>query len=96
MVGFILLLSMRSTFFITMPVIIGTVVASFLPGSRFTEFCRPRVKPIPPSPITDIPNVTHAYALNGMANYIVYEVTLKAMPDNTAIMTDTITGMPTD
>ena len=31
-----------------------------------------------------------------MANYIVYEVTLKAMLDNMAIITDTINVMPKD
>ena len=48
------------------------------------------------SPITGIPNPTRAYTLTGLTNYEQYTVTLSAMLDNTAILSDTVRVMPTD
>jgi unsaturated rhamnogalacturonyl hydrolase len=49
-----------------------------------------------PSPITDIVSSTHTYTLTGLTNYTWYTVTLNAMLDSTACLTDTVTVMPTD
>ena len=48
------------------------------------------------SPIIDIPNPTRAYTLTGLTNYTWYTVTLNAMLDSTAFLTDTVRVMPTD
>jgi hypothetical protein len=49
-----------------------------------------------PSPITGLPEPTRTYALTGLTNYTLYTVTLNAMLNNTPILTDTVTRMPTD
>jgi len=49
-----------------------------------------------PSPITGLPVPTRAFTLTGLANYVPYTVTLKAMLDSTPFLTDTVTVMPTD
>ncbi len=49
-----------------------------------------------PSPITALPEATRAYTLTGLTNYELYTVTLNAMLENTPILTDTVTVMPTD
>ena len=50
----------------------------------------------PPSPITGLPEPTRAYTLTGLTNYSLYTVTLNAMLDNTSVLTETLTLMPTD
>jgi hypothetical protein len=50
----------------------------------------------PASPITGISGETRQYAIDGLQNYILYTVTLSAMLDGAAFLTDTITIMPTD
>jgi hypothetical protein len=47
------------------------------------------------SPITSIPSSTHAYTLTGLTNYQIYTVTLSAMLDTTAFLSDTVKVMPT-
>ena len=49
-----------------------------------------------PSPITGIFSPTRAYTLTGVTNYTLYTITLNAMLNNTPILTDTVTIMPTD
>jgi hypothetical protein len=49
-----------------------------------------------PSPITGLPEPTRAYTLTGLTNYVPYTITLNAMLNNTPILTDTVTVMPTD
>jgi hypothetical protein len=49
-----------------------------------------------PSPIASIPNPTRAYTLTGLTNYTPYTITLNAIVDSAAIMTDTVSIMPTD
>ena len=49
-----------------------------------------------PSPITGIFSPTRAYTLTGVTNHAWYTVTLNAMLNNTPILTDTVTIMPTD
>lgn len=49
-----------------------------------------------PSLITGLDNETRAYTLTGLTNYSLYTITLNAMVDGTAILTDTVTVMPTD
>jgi hypothetical protein len=49
-----------------------------------------------PSPITGLPEITRAYTLTGMTNYVPYTVTLNAMLDSTPYLTDTVTLIPTD
>ncbi len=51
---------------------------------------------VPPSPITGLPNETRAYTLTGLTNYTLYTITLNAMVDGTAVLTDTATVTPTD
>jgi len=46
-----------------------------------------------PSPITDLPETTRTYDLNGLNNYTWYTVTLTTDP---ALLTDTVRVMPTD
>jgi hypothetical protein len=48
------------------------------------------------SPITGVARPTQVYSLTGLTNYTWYTVTLKAMLNGTAILTDTAIGMPTD
>ena len=45
---------------------------------------------------TDPTSTTRAYTLTGLTNYDLYTVTLKAMVGTTAVLSDTITVMPTD
>jgi hypothetical protein len=49
-----------------------------------------------PAPITSIPEATRKYSLTGLTNYFLYDVTLNAMLDGTAILTDTVSVRPTD
>jgi hypothetical protein len=49
-----------------------------------------------PSPITDLPELTRAYTLTGLTNYLFYPVTLSAMVGGDPYLTDTVTVMPTD
>ncbi len=49
-----------------------------------------------PSPITALPEATRAYTLTGLTNYELYTVTLNAILENTPILTDTVSVMPTD
>ena len=49
-----------------------------------------------PSPVTGIVSPTHTYILTGMTNYETYTVTLSAMVDSTAFLSDTVHVMPTD
>jgi hypothetical protein len=51
-----------------------------------------------PSPVTytHIVSPTRAYTLTGLTNYQRYTVTLSAMVDTTAILSDTVMVMPTD
>jgi parallel beta-helix repeat protein len=48
------------------------------------------------SPISGLPEPTRAYVVTGLTNYIPYTVTLNAVLDGTAVLTDTVTVMPTD
>ena len=47
-------------------------------------------------PIISIPEATRAYALTGLTNYAIYDVTLNAMLADSPILTGTISVMPTD
>ena len=47
-------------------------------------------------PITDIPGESDTYTLTGLTNYEWYTITLQAMVDATAVLTDTVHLMPTD
>jgi hypothetical protein len=49
-----------------------------------------------PSPITDIISTTRAYSLTGLTNYEWYTITLGAIVDETEVLSDTVTLMPTD
>lgn len=49
-----------------------------------------------PSPITGLPEPTRVFALTGLENYVRYTVTLSAIVDNSPLVTDTLTLMPTD
>jgi hypothetical protein len=49
-----------------------------------------------PSPITGISIPTRSYSLTGLTNYVWYTVTLSAMYEDSAILTDTVHLMPTD
>lgn len=49
-----------------------------------------------PSPITGLAEPTRAYTLTGLTNYTTYTVTLQAMVEGTAVLTDTVHVMPTD
>ncbi len=48
------------------------------------------------SPISGLPEPTRAYVVTGLTNYVPYTVTLNAVLDGTAVLTDTMTVMPTD
>jgi chitodextrinase len=48
------------------------------------------------TPITGVISPTCAYTLTGLANYVWYTVTLSAMLDSTAFLSDTVRAMPTD
>jgi len=48
------------------------------------------------SPITGVVSSTRAYPLTGLANYEWYTVTLSALVDSTALLSDTVRVMPTD
>ncbi len=48
------------------------------------------------SPLTGILSPTRAYTLTGLTNYTWYTVTLNAMLDSTAFLTDTVQMLPTD
>ncbi len=50
----------------------------------------------PPSPVTGLTYDTYNLALTNLTNYTFYPVTLNAMVEGTAVLTDTITVMPTD
>ena len=50
----------------------------------------------PPSPITGLTYNTRNLTLTNLTNYTFYTVTLNAVVDSTAVLTDTITVMPTD
>lgn len=47
-------------------------------------------------PHTNITNTVRAYTLSGLINYVWYTVTLSAMLDSTAFLSDTVRVMPTD
>jgi len=47
-------------------------------------------------PITGIVSPTRAYTLTGLANYVMYTVTLDAMLDGAALLSDTVHVMPTN
>jgi hypothetical protein len=49
-----------------------------------------------PSPITGIPGAARDYTLTGLTNYTTYDIILNAMLDNTAVLTGTVSIMPTD
>lgn len=49
-----------------------------------------------PSPITGLAESTRSYALTGLTNYTVYDITLNAMLAGSPILTDTTAVMPTD
>jgi len=49
-----------------------------------------------PSPITGIPNEARSYSLTGLTNYEWYTLTLSAMVNETAVLSDTISLLPTD
>jgi hypothetical protein len=49
-----------------------------------------------PSPLTGLLSATRAYTLTGLTNYNLYHVTLTAFLGSSAILTDTVTLMPTD
>jgi hypothetical protein len=51
---------------------------------------------IQPSPITEIPAPSRAYALSGLTNYASYAITLNAMLNSTPILTDTVEVRPSD
>jgi hypothetical protein len=48
------------------------------------------------SPISGIDGAVRSYTLSGLTNYEMYEVTLEAMHGDTAVLTDTISLMPTN
>jgi hypothetical protein len=48
------------------------------------------------SPITNVISSTWAYSLTGLTNYEWYTVTLSAMVDSTALLSNTVRVMPTD
>ena len=50
----------------------------------------------PASPINNIPLGSGEYVLTGLQNYTFYEITLTAVDNGVAIMTDTVSVMPTD
>ncbi|NKQ36360.1 MAG: hypothetical protein HF973_12175 [Chloroflexi bacterium] len=50
----------------------------------------------PPSPITGLAFTTRNQTLTSLTNYTFYTITLNAVVDGTAVLTDTITVMPTD
>jgi hypothetical protein len=50
----------------------------------------------PPSPITGLPEPIRTYALTSLTNFVPYHITLNAMANNTPVLTDTVTVMPTD
>jgi len=49
-----------------------------------------------PSPITGIPGAARDFTLTGLTNYTTYDITLNAMVADSAILTGTISVMPTD
>jgi hypothetical protein len=49
-----------------------------------------------PSPVTGIPGAARDYTLTGLTNYTTYDITLNAMLADTAILTGTVSVMPTD
>ena len=49
-----------------------------------------------PSPIIGLAESTRSYALTGLTNYTVYDITLNAMLSGSPILTDTTVVMPTD
>jgi hypothetical protein len=49
-----------------------------------------------PSPITGLDSSYRAFSLTGLTNYMPYTVTLNAMQGSTAVLTDTLTLIPTD
>jgi hypothetical protein len=49
-----------------------------------------------PSPIGELAAETRAFALTGLTNYTPYTITLSAMLEATAYLTDTLTVMPSD
>ncbi len=48
------------------------------------------------SPITGLPASRRAFTLNGLTNYVPYRITLDAIVNSTAVLTATVTVMPTD
>ena len=48
------------------------------------------------SPITGVPSPTRAYSLTGVTNYTWYSVTLQAVLDEVAILSDSVLVLPTD
>ncbi|VAW42929.1 hypothetical protein MNBD_CHLOROFLEXI01-3207 [hydrothermal vent metagenome] len=49
-----------------------------------------------PSPISGLAAGTRSYALTGLTNYTLYDVTLNAMLSGAPVLTDTVSVMPTD
>jgi hypothetical protein len=49
-----------------------------------------------PSPITGLAQVTRSYTLTGLTNYAPYAITLNGMVSGTAVLTDTLSVMPTN
>jgi len=49
-----------------------------------------------PSPITGLPEITRAFTMTGLTNYVPYSITLHAMLDSSPYLTDTVTVIPTD
>jgi hypothetical protein len=49
-----------------------------------------------PAPITGLPEPTRTLTLTGLANYTPYTIALTAMLNGAAVLTDTVTVMPTD
>ena len=50
----------------------------------------------PASPIAGLVEPTRAYAITNATNYIWYDMTLNAMVDGSAVLTDTVRVMPTE
>jgi hypothetical protein len=50
----------------------------------------------PPSPITGTVSDTRSFTLTELTNYTWYTITLSAMLDDTIVLSDTVTAMPTD
>jgi hypothetical protein len=51
---------------------------------------------VPPSPIDNLPGSTRQFTLNGLANYTLYTVTVKAIQGGLSILEDTVQVTPTD